>query len=162
MIFQSAHRGEELIGAQITWSPDGRSIVAGRDPRVETSVPAGLSGSLSTGETLVRLPDRSLPRSILILRFPQTAAGSRTCRAVRSGRPCRGCCRTTARCALWTWMARHPASAPRALTTQPVDPSGLAWNRDGTSIIFVGGGPDRSLWRVGTDRVTARADRDRR
>ena len=34
--------GEEFIGAQITWSPDGRSIVAGRDPRVETGVPAGL------------------------------------------------------------------------------------------------------------------------
>ncbi len=33
---------EGIIGAQITWSPDGRSIVAGRDPRVGTGVSAGL------------------------------------------------------------------------------------------------------------------------
>ena len=38
-------------------------------------------------------------------------------------------------------MARlAPTGAPRTVTNQPVDPAGLAWSRDGKSILFVGPG----------------------
>ncbi len=145
----------ELIGAQITWSPDGRSIVAGRDPRVGTSVPAGLYVIPVDGED---------PRPITRLQPPAidldpafSADGRRLAYL--------SCSSGSGRSLSWLWPDQCavrimdvdgngiPASASRALTTQPVKPSGLAWNRDGTSIIFVYGGPGPfHLWRVGTDQ----------
>ena len=144
---------EGVIGPQITWSPDGRSIVAGRDPRFETSVPAGLY--------LIPV-DGGDPRPITRPRRPAvdfdpafSAEGRRlaylSCGSIGQFLPLL----LPAHCAVRIVDVDDrsiPTSAARTLTTEPVEPSGLAWNRDGSSIVFVGGAPSPArLWRVGTD-----------
>ena len=45
-----------------------------------------------------------------------------------------------------------PVGAVRTLTSQPVDPAGMAWSRDGKSIVFVGEGSSSvNLWRLWVD-----------
>jgi Tol biopolymer transport system component/DNA-binding winged helix-turn-helix (wHTH) protein len=148
-----ALEAEGLIGPQITWSPDGHSIVAGRDPRFETSVPAGLY--------LIPV-DGGDPRPITRPRRPAvdfdpafSAEGRRlaylSCGSIGQFLPLL----LPAHCGVRIVDVDDrsiPTSAARTLTTEPVEPSGLAWNRDGSSIVFVGGAPGPArLWRVGTD-----------
>ena len=46
-----------------------------------------------------------------------------------------------------------PAGTARILTAQAVDPAGIAWSRDGKSILFVGEGSSSvNLWRLWVDR----------
>ena len=149
---------EGIIGAQITWSPDGRSIVAGRDPRVGTDVSAGLYRiPVEGGEPQ---PDYTTEPSHVRYRrlpSPQTATDLRTCLAIR-------------------WVSFVPLLLPgqcvvrvidvddrststtgaRTLATQPPDPTGVAWSRDGKSIVFVGGAPGAMrLWRLWVDGTAA-------
>jgi Tol biopolymer transport system component/DNA-binding winged helix-turn-helix (wHTH) protein len=144
---------EGILGAQITWSPDGRHIVAGRDARFSQGVASGLY--------LIPIEDGE-PRVITRPTHPTfdfapafSVDGRRlaylSCGSVGVFLPLL----LPDRCAVRMTdvdEAGMPTTAPRTLTTQPVEPSGLAWSRDGTSIVFAMGAPGPvRLWRLWVD-----------
>ena len=140
---------DRIFGAQIAWSPDGRQIVAGRDPRASEGVSAGLYLIPVDGGEPRALTRPTHPAFDLAPAF--SANGRRlavlACRSIGPFLP-----------SLWPGECvvratdlddGMPKTAPRTLTMDPVEPLGLAWSRDGTSIIYTSGhpGPVR-LWRL--------------
>jgi Tol biopolymer transport system component/DNA-binding winged helix-turn-helix (wHTH) protein len=148
-----AREAEEFLGAQITWSPDGRSIVAGRDPRIATDESAGLFQiPLEGGEPHpITRPKR--PTFDLAPAF--SADGRRlaylSCELMGVFLPLL----LPDQCAVRVIDVDDrstPTTEARTLATQPPDPSGLAWSRDGESIVFAAGAPGPvRLWRLWVD-----------
>ena len=84
--------GEGVLGAQIAWSPDGRHIVAGRDPRLSERRRRGPLSDPRRGRRAARDhasdPSRVRPRSHILGRRSPT----RVCRSARQlGCSCRCC-----------------------------------------------------------------------
>ena len=148
-----ANSFEQLIGAQITWSPDGRYIVAGRDPRVATGVSSGL----------YRIPvDGGDPQPITRLARPAfdlapafSADGRHlayvSCASAGVFLPWL----VPERCAVRVIDVDDgsaPTTEARTLATPPPEPTGVAWSRDGQSILFTAGAPGPvRLWRLRID-----------
>ena len=144
-------------GAQIAWSPDGRHVVAGRDPRFSDG---GVSGlyliPVEGGEP--RAITRPAPPSFDLA--PVFSADGRRLAYLACGSigvflplllPDRCAVRMTD-----VDNAGLPTTAPRTLTTQPIEPAGLAWSRDGRSIVFAMGAPGPvRLWRLWVDPLRA-------
>jgi Tol biopolymer transport system component len=141
-----------LVVMHITWSPDGRFIVAGRDPRLPADAPAGLHLiPVEGGE----------PRAIT---WPKRPAFDFSPAFSPDGRHLAyASCDTPGlflpvldpgNCVVRVVDVdgTFAPTAVRAVTNQPVDPAGLAWSRDGQSILFVGPGPHPvDLWRLWLD-----------
>ena len=148
---------EGVVGAQITWSRDGRYIVAGRDPRFAEGVVAGLYLIPVEGGQPRALTQPVHPAFDLAPAF--SADGRRLayfeCESLGVFLPVL----LPGRCAVLTTeidAAGVPTAAPRTLITQPVEPSGLAWSRDSMSIIFASGAPGPlRLWRAWLDASRA-------
>ena len=144
---------EGIIGAQITWSPDGRSIVAGRDPRVGTGVSAGLYRIPVEGGEPQPITQPSPPTFDIDPAF--SPDGHRlaylSCDSMGSFVPL-----------LWPGQCvvrvidvddrSTSTTVPRTLATPPPNPTGIAWSRDGKSLVFAGGAlGDKRLWRLRVD-----------
>ena len=140
------------LGAGITWSPDGRHIVAGRDPRASEGVAGLYMVPVDGGEPRVI----TRPTHPAFDLAPTFSADGRRLAYLECGsiglflprlRPDRCAVRITD-----VNEAGIPTTAPMTLTTQPVEPAGVAWSRDGRSIVFAMGAPGPlRLWRVGVD-----------
>ena len=125
--------------SQITWSPDGQYVVAGRDPRASVGTSAGIYLIPARGGAPRALThDRSTPPSIFLLRSLGMADVSpyASCGKFDAFSPCTT--RRTVTCVWWTSTARFARRLhPRTLTRQPTDQlDGLAWTRDGKSVVF--------------------------
>ena len=143
-----------LITVHITWSPDGRHVVAGHDPL------AAAAGA-SAGLYLIPIdggPARAItrPKSPTFHFSPMFSPDGR--------RMAYASCDTRGLDATWLMPGDcsvasvgvdpgfGPVGAVRTLTSQPVDPAGMAWSRDGKSILFVGEGSSSvNLWRLWVD-----------
>jgi Tol biopolymer transport system component len=140
------------IVSHVTWSPDGRYVVAGRDPRSASEAAAGIHLIPFEGGE---------PRAITRPRPP--AFDFSPSFSPDGGHLGYISCETSGflplllpvNCAIRVVEIDRtlaPRGAPRRLTTQPVDPVGLAWSRDSKSILF--GGPitgSDHLWRLSLD-----------
>ncbi len=145
------------LGAQIAWSPDGRHVVAGRDPRFSDGVVPGLYLiPVEAGEP--RAITRPAPPSFDLA--PVFSADGRrlaylACGSIGVFLPLL----LPDRCAIRMTdvdNAGLPTTAPRTLTTQPIEPAGLTWSRDGRSIVFAMGAPGPvRLWRLWVDTPRA-------
>ena len=153
---------EGIAGAQITWSPDGRHIVAGRDPRFSEGIVAGLYLIPVDGGEPRAITRPTPPAFDLAPTF--STDGRRLayleCGSIGVFLPFL----LPDQCAVRMIdvnQAGIPTSTPRVLTPHPVEPTGLAWSRDGQSVIFATGtpGPVR-LWRMWVDgrRAAARVE----
>ena len=141
---------EGIRSAQIAWAPDGRHIVAGRDPRVSQHVAAGLYLIPVEGGEPRAITRPTHPTFDLAPTF--SADGSwlayLECESIGGILPLLFPDRCGVRITDVDESA-IPTRSPRALTTQRVDPSGMAWSRDGRSIIVAMGAPGPArLWRV--------------
>ena len=144
---------EELIGAQITWSPDGRYIVAGRDPRFSTGVSAGLYRIPVEGGEPQPITRPNRPTFDLDPAF--SADGHRlaylSCDSIGAFLPLL----LPGQCAVRVIDVDDrstPTTEARTLATPPPDPAGIAWSRDGKSLVFAGGAPSpMRLWRLWVD-----------
>ena len=142
--------------AQIAWSPDGRHVVAGRDPRFSD----GGVGPLSDPRGGWRTSAITRPARPSFDLAPVFSADGRrlaylACGSIGVFLPLL----LPDRCAIRMTdvdNAGLPTTAPRTLTTQPIEPAGLAWSRDGRSIVFAMGvlGSVR-LWRLWVDPLRA-------
>ena len=134
-------------GVQIAWSPDGRYIVAGRDPRVATGVSAGLYRiPVEGGEPL---PITRPQHPTFDIAPALSADGHRlaylSCDSMGVFLPLL----LPDQCAVRVVDVDDrstPTTEGRTLATQDTDAAGVAWSRDGKSIVFAGGGAQ--LWRV--------------
>ena len=143
----------ELVGAQIAWSPDGRYIVAGRDPRAATDVSAGLYRIPVEGGEPHPITRPARPTFDIAPAF--STDGHRlaylSCDSVGVFLPLL----LPDQCAVRVIDiddGSTPTTEARTLATQPPNPAGVAWSRDGKSIVFVGGSPGPlRLWRLWVD-----------
>jgi Tol biopolymer transport system component/DNA-binding winged helix-turn-helix (wHTH) protein len=140
-----------LIALPMTWSPDGRFIVAGRDPRSEPSTPAGMYLIPVEGGELRAITRPTRPTFDF---SPIFAPDGRRLAYASCDTPglafpllLPGLCALRVVDIDETFA---PTSAPRTLT-QPVTPAGLAWSRDGKSIMFIGAGAGSVLSRLWVD-----------
>jgi Tol biopolymer transport system component/DNA-binding winged helix-turn-helix (wHTH) protein len=144
-----------LIASQIGWSPDGRYVVAGRDPWSSRAESAGIY--------LIPI-DGGEPRAMTRPASPAfdfspafSPDGRRVAYASCESPGLEASTLLPERCLVRSVEvdARFEAvGAGRTLTVQPVGPAGLAWSRDGKSILFVGEGRSSAnllrLWIDGT------------
>ena len=143
----------ELVGAQIAWSPDGRYIVAGRDPRAATDGSAGLYRVPVEGGEPHPITRPARPTFDIAPAF--SADGHRlaylSCDSVNVFLPLL----VPDQCAVRVIDVdggSNPTTEPRTLATQPPNSAGVAWSGDGTSIVFVAGAPGPvRLWRLWVD-----------
>jgi Tol biopolymer transport system component/DNA-binding winged helix-turn-helix (wHTH) protein len=142
-----------LVTVHITWSPDGRYVVAGHDPLAAAGASAGLYLVPIDGGP-VRAITR--PKSPTFHFSPMFSPDGR--RMAFASCDTRGLDSTwlmPGNCSVATVGVDPgfgPAGAVRTLTSQPVDPAGMAWSRDGKSILFVGQGSSSvNLWRLWID-----------
>jgi Tol biopolymer transport system component/DNA-binding winged helix-turn-helix (wHTH) protein len=147
-----ATEAEELIGAQITWSPDGRYIVAGRDPRFAADVSAGLYRIPVQGGEPHSITRPKRPTFDMAPAF--SADGHRlaylSCDSMGVFLPLL----VPNQCAVRVVDVDDrstPTTETRTIATQPPDGGGVAWSRDGKSIVFAGGAPPMRLWRLWVD-----------
>jgi Tol biopolymer transport system component/DNA-binding winged helix-turn-helix (wHTH) protein len=142
-----------LITVHITWSPDGHYVVAGYDPLAP--------GGASAGLYLVPIdggPARAItrPKSPTFHFSPvfspdgrRMAYASCDTRGLDSTWLMPGDCSVAS---VGVDATFGPVGAVRTLTSQPVDPAGMAWSRDGKSILFIGEGSSSvNLWRLWVD-----------
>ena len=148
-----ANAFEQLIGAQITWSPDGRYIVAGRDPRVATGVSSGLYRIPVEGGDPQPITRPARPTFDIA---PAFSADGRhlayvSCDSAGVFLPWL----VPEQCAVRVIDVDDgaaPTTEARTLATPPPEPTGVAWSRDGQSILFTGGAPGPvRLWRLRVD-----------
>jgi Tol biopolymer transport system component len=152
--------GERRLGdfpaafSQLSWSPDGRFVAARRARSAAESVPR------ASGIYLVPV-DGSEPRSLTVPPQPGwdkhpafSPDGRHLAYAACSGQVTPSCDVNV----IDLDGERRPASAPRRLTSNRVAIHGLAWTRDGRSIVyapswmaFEGRGMGASVWRVRAD-----------
>jgi Tol biopolymer transport system component/DNA-binding winged helix-turn-helix (wHTH) protein len=141
---------EGFRSAKIAWAPDGRHIVAGRDPRGSQHGPAGLYLIPVEGGEPRAITRPTHPAFDLAPTF--SADGHSLayveCESMGVFLPLLMPDRCGVRIIHLNESA-IPTRSPRALAMQRVDPTGLAWSRDGQSIILAmaAAGPER-LWRV--------------
>ena len=142
-----------LITVHITWSPDGRYVVAGRDPLAAADDSAGL----------YLIPIEGGPARAITRPKPPTFHFSPVF-SPDGRRMAYASCDTRGLDSTWL-MPGHcsvasvdvdpsfaPVGAARTLTSQFVAPAGMAWSRDGKSILFVGeGSSSANLWRLWID-----------
>ena len=135
-----------LIGVHITWSPDGRYVVAGRD--------AGDHADESSGLYLIPIeggPARPMtrPKPPAFHFSPVFSPDGRRVTYASCETPRLSNCAVVI---VDVDRSFTPAGAARTLTSQPVYPAGMAWSRDGKSILFVGEGSSSwNLWRLWID-----------
>ena len=136
--------------SQITWSPDGQYIVAGRDPRASVGTSAGI----------YLIPARGgAPRALTRPKHPTfdfspafSWDGRRlayaSCGKFDAFSPMYYPTNCYVRVVDVDGTFRQTAPS-RSLTRQPMDQlDGLAWTRDGKSVVFYQAGHDVDLWRV--------------
>ena len=132
-----------LMTVHITWSPDGRYVVAGRDPRDVSGDSAGLYLIPIEGG-----PARAITR-------PKPPAFHFSPVFSPDGRRVVYASCLYPNCAVAIVDVDRsftPASAARTLTSQPVESAGMAWSRDGKSFLFIGEGSSSwNLWRLWID-----------
>ena len=153
---------EGFRSAKIAWAPDGRHIVAGRDPRVSQHGLAGLYLIPVEGGEPRAITHPTHPGFDLA---PTFSADGRSlayleCESMGVFLPLL----MPDRCGVRITDVNEsaiPTRSPRPLATQRVDPTGLAWSRDGQSIILAmaASGPERlrRVW-VAEDRPTERIE----
>ena len=153
---------EGFRSAKIAWAPDGRHIVAGRDPRVSQHGAAGLYLIPVEGGEPRAITHPTHPGFDLA---PTFSADGRSlayleCESMGVFLPLL----MPDRCGVRITEVNEsaiPTRSPRPLATQRVDPTGLAWSRDGQSIILAmaASGPERlrRVW-VAEDRPTERIE----
>jgi len=148
---------EEIRGAQLSWSPDGRHIVAGRDPRFSDGVTAGLYLIPVEGGEPRAITHPTHPAFDLAPTFSLDGRRLAYVECVSMGvflpvlLPSQCAVRTTE-----IDDAGVPTAAPWTVTSQPVEPVGLAWSRDSKSIVFTAGSPGpMRLWRTWVDASRA-------
>ena len=145
-----------LTTMHITWSPDGRYVAAGRDPRAVTDDSAGI----------VLIPiDGGEVRAITRPRRPAfhfspvfSPDGHHVTYAACDAPGLNWTYLLPGRCAVGIVEIDESfaaVSAARTLTTQPAYPAypaGMAWSRDSKSIVFVGKSASPvDLWRLWID-----------
>ena len=141
-----ASRPQSPFGVHITWSPDGRYVVAGRD--------AGDAADESSGLYLIPIdggPARPMtrPKPPAFHFSPVFSPDGRRVTYASCETPRLSNCGVNI---VDVDRSFTPASAARTLTSQPVLPAGTAWSRDGKSILFVGEGSSSwNLWRLWID-----------
>ena len=144
-----------LITVHITWSPDGRYVVAGRDPLAAAGDSAGLylipiDGGPARAITRPKPPTFHFS-PVFSPDGRRMAYASCDTRGLDSTWLSPGYCSVAS---VDVDASVAPVGAARTLTSQPVDPAGMAWSRDGKSILFVGQGSSsvnlRRLWLDGT------------
>jgi Tol biopolymer transport system component/DNA-binding winged helix-turn-helix (wHTH) protein len=132
-----------LLTVHIAWSPDGRYVVAGRDPRDVSGDSAGLYLIPIEGG-----PARAItrPKPPAFHFSPVFSPDGRRVVYVSGLFP------KFAVAIVDVDRSFTPVSAERTLTSQPVESAGMAWSRDGKSILFVGEGSSSwNLWRLWID-----------
>ena len=142
-----------LKALNITWSPDGRYVAAGRDPRDASGDSAGIYLiPIEGGE----------PRAITRPKAPtfhfspmfspdgrRVAYDSCDTPGLDPATLMPGNC---VGASLEIDESFAPVGAAKRLTAQPVAPAGMAWSRDGRSILYVGAGSGSfGLWRLWID-----------
>ena len=132
----------EDTASRISWSPDGRYIVAGRDRSAKDAAPGIYLIPMSGGEP--RAISRPTPPAHDI--SPVYSPNGR--RLAYSSCDVRCDVRV-----IDVNATGSPSSEPRTATPRSLaEIGGLAWSRDGRSIVFSGFGPDPAgLWRVAVD-----------
>ena len=142
-----------LITIQITWSPDGRYVVAGRDPLAAAGDSAGLylipiEGGPARAITRPKPPTFHFS-PVFSPDGRRMAYASCDTRGLDSTWLSPGYCSVAS---VDVAPSVAPVGAARTLTSQPVDPAGMAWSRDGKSILFVAEGSSSvNLWRLWVD-----------
>jgi len=144
-----------LATVHITWSPDGRYIVSGRDPLAAGGDSAGLylipiEGGPARAVTRPKPPTFHFS-PVLSPDGRRIAYASCDSRGLDSTLLSPGYCSVAS---VDVDPSVAPVGAARTLTSQPVDPAGMAWSRDNKSILFVAEGSSsvnlRRLWLDGT------------
>jgi Tol biopolymer transport system component len=144
---------ESLSTVLITWSPDGRFVAAGRDPRSAAGVSAGIYLiPIDGGEA--RAMTRPTPPAFHF--SPIFSPDGRHLAYAACHTPgldastlMPGNC-SVAGVEVDERMA--PVGTERNLAAQPVHPAGMAWSRDSRSLVFVSAGSNpESLWRLWID-----------
>jgi Tol biopolymer transport system component/DNA-binding winged helix-turn-helix (wHTH) protein len=136
-----------LLAVHITWSPDGRYVAAGRD--------AG-DGVADDSAGLYLIPIEggrarpiTRPKPPTFHFSPVFSPDGRRVTYASCEIPRLSTCAVNI---VDVDRSFTPASAARKLTSQPVYPAGMAWSRDGKSILFVGEGSSSwNLWRLWID-----------
>jgi len=142
-----------LFTAEISWSPDGRYLAAGLDPRATTPGSAGIYLIPIDGGESVAL---TRPRSPTFHFSPVFSPGGRHVAYAACEIP--GLDASTLmpdNCSVASVQVDAsfaPVRNAKNLTPQPAAPAGLAWSRDGRSILFVAEGSSSfGLWRLWID-----------
>jgi len=151
-----APRPNALMTCHISWSPDGRYVVAGRDPRSTASTAAGIYLIPIDGGEARALTRPAAPTFHFSPVFSPDGRRMAYASCDSPGRDASTLLPGT--CAVRSVEIDEgfaPIGAAKTLTTQPVYPTGMAWSRDGKSIMFVGdwwsAASSANLWRLWID-----------
>ena len=130
-----------IIALQMTWSPDGRYIVAGRDPRSQTSAPAGIYLIPVEGGELRAVTRPKRPTFDFSPVFSpdgrRLAYASCDTPGLKLPLLLPGKCVVRVVDVDGTFL---PTGAARTVGAQAGNPAGMAWSRDGKSIMFIAAG----------------------
>jgi Tol biopolymer transport system component/DNA-binding winged helix-turn-helix (wHTH) protein len=139
-----------LTTMQIAWSPDGRYLAAGRDPRASGDAAGIYLIPVEGGDA--RPITRPKPPT---LHFSPIFSpdGRRVAFASCESPGINAATLLPQRCTVASVEVNEQFApvGPPTLTGQPSDSAGMAWSRDGKSILFVGGSTSTNLWRLWLD-----------